>query len=182
MSENPGLSGQAFPNREVSFHDHFEALLNAQQEFVKQGFDLRDRASVSEREALTEKLARLNELREIVTSVMASSATKDELSLARSNVETLTRAIAAEIRGEMVSSKEFRIAHDEVERKSDAVEKANILWLRFEERVKPLEKIAIVAEAKADVWKANLGIGMAGIALAVSFIRLVMDYFAPITK
>ena len=189
MSENPpGMSGQPFAKPEVTYHEHFDAQVAALKEFVVQGFQLRDTAGDGERAlrdrvatsdalALSEKLARLNELREIVSTVMANSATKSELTMARDNVESITRAIAAELRGEMVTSHNFRIAHDEAAKKIEVAQEFVTQWEKVEQRIKPLEKAQLVADTKASQSDLNMTKWVAGGGLLLAGVSLVLRFF-----
>ena len=186
---SPGERGKPFHSREVSYHDHFDEQIHALKEFVVQGFELRDTAGVDERAlrdrvalsdaiALNERLARLNELREVVSLIQAGTATKAELALARDNVETLARAIAAELRGEMVTAHNFRIAHDETAKKLEVADQLTKLWERIDERSRPLDKAITVIETKASQAQANIGIGLAFISVILTVIHFVIDHWS----
>ena len=188
MSMNPGVSGEAFAARDVTYHEHFDAQVAALKEFVVQGFQLRDtagdgeralrdRVAISDALALSEKLARLNELREVVSTIQSGSATKSELALARENVEALTRAIAAELRGEMVTSHNFRIAHEEAAKKLEVAEQFAKLWERVDERFKPTEKAVTVIETKASQTQANIGMAIAFVSAALTIIHFILDHW-----
>ena len=119
----------------------------------------------------------MNELREIVSNVMANSATKSELTMARDNVEAITRAIAAELRGEMVTSHNFRIAHDEAAKKIEVAQEFVAQWEKVEQRIKPLEKAQLVAETKASQAGLNMTTALAVGALLLAAVGLVLRFF-----
>ena len=107
MSTSPGVSGEAFADRPVSLHEHMDMC-----------FELRDKATDLAREAMDAKLERLNELRATVSTVVASCPTNAQLGMLKEGLEDKVRGVVGELRGEMVSSHDFRIAHEATAKQS----------------------------------------------------------------
>ena len=172
---SPGTAGQAFRDAGVSTHDHFEALLEAQQQFVAQGFALRDRETTLARAGLDVELARLNELRRIVDRVLEACPTKDEVLAWISALEGKLRASILEARAETITAHDFRVAHEMTAKSETVAAQLVALWERVDKELQPLRDAKLIAASKADQWKANLALALG----ALTLMKFALDYLVP---
>jgi hypothetical protein len=170
---SPGTAGQAFATKvEVSFHDHFTSELVAQQRYVESQFLLRDKANDLAYLNLKGELERLNELRQIVNTLLATRPSNTELIAMKEALEARISSSNTELSARTVSQESFRVAHESTAKSADVLVQLSDLWERVDKELQPLKDAKIIAASKADQWKANLGL----VALALSLLKFGMDY------